>query len=121
MSNGQQIPLLGIYRLNIIKLIAKLIYLNNEQFNSEIAKCNLINVILDMVFNYKWNNFLHSHLLSIFQTAFPSANSASEEKNEPEELPNELEDEESKQSQNQQSQKKSQPPIGSKQLIEHVT
>ena len=107
MSNGQKIPMLGIFRLNIIKLIAKLIYLNNEHFNTEISKCNLINIILDMVFSYKWNNFLHSHLLSIFQTAFPSANSAAnEEKNDSEELPNELEDEESKQSQKQQQQKK---------------
>jgi hypothetical protein len=46
LTNGREIQTIGIVRLNLIKLIAKLVYLNDESINEEIIKLDTINVLI---------------------------------------------------------------------------
>ena len=69
-SNGVQVPVLGQNRLAIIKLISRLINLNDEFINQELIRSKILNSILDMMFVYKWNNFLHFQLKDILLNCF---------------------------------------------------
>lgn len=70
LSNGIQVPLFGTNRLSIVKLISRLVCLNDSSLNQELIKLGTLNVILDMMFIYKWNNFLHFQLKDIISNCF---------------------------------------------------
>jgi UDP-N-acetylglucosamine 2-epimerase len=65
MSFGTLNPPLGLARLNTIKLISKLILTNNTSIIEEIIKLGTLNKILNLAFEFKWNNFLHAQMMNI--------------------------------------------------------
>ncbi|CAF0926140.1 unnamed protein product [Brachionus calyciflorus] len=69
-SNGVQIGVLGQARLSIIKLINRLISLNDATINKEIVNLGILKSIIDMVLLYKWNNFLHTQFRDILINCF---------------------------------------------------
>ena len=62
--------LLGSIRLSIVKLIAKLIYFNDQDFMKALLNANTLKIIIEMAFEYKMNNFLHSQLSKIIKSSF---------------------------------------------------
>ncbi|XP_069494295.1 serine/threonine-protein phosphatase 6 regulatory subunit 1 isoform X2 [Ambystoma mexicanum] len=55
-------PPLGNTRLNVVKLVASSLNANNEALNQELMDLGTMNVILDLYFQYMFNNFLHSQV-----------------------------------------------------------
>lgn len=72
LTNGKEIPTLGIVRLSLIKLVAKLVGLNDESINDEVIKHGTIKILIDMFFTYKWNNFLHTLVTEIITNSLNS-------------------------------------------------
>lgn len=72
MTFGTLNPPLGVVRLNTIKLIAKLILTNNSKIIEEIIKLGTLNKILNLAFEFKWNNFLHAQMINILNHIFTS-------------------------------------------------
>jgi serine/threonine-protein phosphatase 6 regulatory subunit 3 len=56
-----QVPL-GQTRLQIVRLISMLIMTNLESVNGELASLGTLSVLLDLFFQYSWNNFLHAYV-----------------------------------------------------------
>uniref|UniRef100_A0A0A9XKM4 Serine/threonine-protein phosphatase 6 regulatory subunit 3 n=2 Tax=Lygus hesperus TaxID=30085 RepID=A0A0A9XKM4_LYGHE len=55
-------PPLGNTRLTVIKLIAALISTQTPEVNEKLDELNTVQVLLDLFFQYTWNNFLHSQV-----------------------------------------------------------
>ncbi|UYV80174.1 PPP6R2 [Cordylochernes scorpioides] len=55
-------PPLGKTRLEIIKLYHILLLCNNPLVNTELAHLGVVHTILDLFFQYPWNNFLHTQV-----------------------------------------------------------
>ncbi|XP_015927661.1 serine/threonine-protein phosphatase 6 regulatory subunit 3 [Parasteatoda tepidariorum] len=55
-------PPLGNCRLEIAHLITALLGTNNHSVNVKLTELKTIIVLMDMFFNYPWNNFLHSQV-----------------------------------------------------------
>uniref|UniRef100_A0A8K9UIP6 Protein phosphatase 6, regulatory subunit 3 n=1 Tax=Oncorhynchus mykiss TaxID=8022 RepID=A0A8K9UIP6_ONCMY len=56
---GMLDPPVGNTRLSVVRLVASLLQTNTHIINMELINLNTLGVILDMYFNYIWNNFLH--------------------------------------------------------------
>ncbi|KAL4233518.1 Serine/threonine-protein phosphatase 6 regulatory subunit 2 [Mactra antiquata] len=61
-SAGSLNPPLGNTRLQTCRLIASLLLTNTNTINIQIAELGTIGVLIDLFFNYIWNNFLHTHV-----------------------------------------------------------
>ncbi|XP_071942645.1 serine/threonine-protein phosphatase 6 regulatory subunit 3-like isoform X2 [Antedon mediterranea] len=58
-TTGQLDPPFGNSRLQVSKLIASLLVTNSPLINSELSRLGTMKVLLDLFFQYLWNNFLH--------------------------------------------------------------
>nr|XP_032805036.1 serine/threonine-protein phosphatase 6 regulatory subunit 3-like isoform X6 [Petromyzon marinus] len=56
---GSLDPPLGNTRLHVVKLLAAILQSNVSSINVELMELDTINVLLDLFFQYVWNNFLH--------------------------------------------------------------
>lgn len=61
-SIGALDPPLGNTRLQVTRLLACLLGLNNAEVLREIIRLEMIEVLLDLFFKYVWNNFLHAQV-----------------------------------------------------------
>ncbi|CAH1990070.1 unnamed protein product [Acanthoscelides obtectus] len=68
-------PPLGNTRLQVTRLFAALVTTENEEVLKEIESCGTMNVLLELLFKYQWNNFLHLQVKSCFISALNSNNS----------------------------------------------
>lgn len=62
----------GVERLCVVKLIAKLIALDSTQFHQEIIRLDTMNLLLDFMFQFSHNNFLHTQITNIIKFLFAS-------------------------------------------------
>ena len=60
----------GFERLSMVKLVSRIISLNSKEFYEKLIKFNTMNMLLDYMFEYKWNNFLHTQLMNIIKYLF---------------------------------------------------
>ncbi|XP_060570652.1 serine/threonine-protein phosphatase 6 regulatory subunit 3-like isoform X2 [Ruditapes philippinarum] len=67
-SAGSLNPPLGNTRLQTGRLVASLLLTNTHSINVELAQLGTINVLIDLYFNYIWNNFLHTHVTQCLYT-----------------------------------------------------
>ncbi|XP_033101963.1 serine/threonine-protein phosphatase 6 regulatory subunit 3-like isoform X3 [Anneissia japonica] len=58
-TTGELDPPFGNSRLQVSKLIASLLITNSPSINSELSRLGTMKVLLDLFFQYLWNNFLH--------------------------------------------------------------
>ncbi|XP_044285686.1 serine/threonine-protein phosphatase 6 regulatory subunit 2 isoform X2 [Varanus komodoensis] len=66
---------LGNARLHGARLIAALLHTNTPSINQELCRLNTIDLLLDLFFQYTWNNFLHFQVeLCIAAILAPSVN-----------------------------------------------
>ncbi|XP_045197932.1 serine/threonine-protein phosphatase 6 regulatory subunit 3-like isoform X2 [Mercenaria mercenaria] len=65
---GPLAPPLGNTRLQTGRLVASLLLTNTHSINIELAQLGTINVLIDLYFNYIWNNFLHTHVTQCLYT-----------------------------------------------------
>lgn len=72
LTNGNECRLLGKERLYLIKLLAKLFCFNSSEFTQEVIRLKIIERLVNLIVEYKSNNFLHSHITSIFRNIFSS-------------------------------------------------
>ncbi|XP_078000119.1 serine/threonine-protein phosphatase 6 regulatory subunit 3-like isoform X2 [Glandiceps talaboti] len=61
-SIGMLDPPLGNTRLQLTRLIAALLLTNTHAVNSELCRLGTLNTLLDLFFQYSWNNFLHTQV-----------------------------------------------------------
>ncbi|XP_063239903.1 serine/threonine-protein phosphatase 6 regulatory subunit 2 isoform X2 [Bacillus rossius redtenbacheri] len=52
-------PPLGNARLQVARLVAALVSIDDADVNKELVRLGTVEVLLDLFFNYTWNNFLH--------------------------------------------------------------
>ncbi|BET00417.1 SIT4 phosphatase-associated protein [Nesidiocoris tenuis] len=81
LSSGEVDPPLGITRLSVIKLIAALISTKTLEVNQKLDELNTIKVLLDLFFQYTWNNFLHSQVEKCLAFALNASAAGSKEQN----------------------------------------
>ncbi|XP_018079781.1 protein phosphatase 6 regulatory subunit 1 L homeolog isoform X4 [Xenopus laevis] len=55
-------PPLGNTRLHVVKLLASIINANNNVLNQELIELDTLNTMLDLYFQYMYNNFLHAQV-----------------------------------------------------------
>ncbi|XP_065065756.1 serine/threonine-protein phosphatase 6 regulatory subunit 3-like isoform X2 [Rhopilema esculentum] len=55
-------PPLGRVRLHVAWLISALVATSSPDVNSELTELGTLNVLLDLFFDYQWNNFLHTYV-----------------------------------------------------------
>ncbi|XP_026283493.1 serine/threonine-protein phosphatase 6 regulatory subunit 3 isoform X1 [Frankliniella occidentalis] len=72
-------PPLGNTRLQVARLVAALIAVNNPAINQELANLGTIEVLLDLFFKYQWNNFLHTQVEQCIASALKHQTKASGE------------------------------------------
>ncbi|XP_076894155.1 uncharacterized protein LOC143546356 [Bidens hawaiensis] len=71
---GQLKPPLGKHRLRIVEFIAVLLKTRNEIAEQELISSGTIQRVLDLFFEYPYNNALHHHVESIIVTILESKN-----------------------------------------------
>ncbi|CAM6102963.1 unnamed protein product [Calypogeia fissa] len=69
---GQLRPPVGIHRLKIVEFIAVLLRTNSEGARQELVRLGAIQIILNLFFNYPFNNMLHHHVESIISSCLES-------------------------------------------------
>lgn len=62
----------GFYRSRVIELIEALVKTNYSCILDSLFKENVIQTCINYFFQYKWNNFLHSMVVSMLQVIFES-------------------------------------------------
>lgn len=72
---GKLQPPLGKQRLKIIEFISVLLSSGNEAAEKEVIQLGALKRILDLFFEYPYNNFLHHHVESIILSCFESKSS----------------------------------------------
>ncbi|KAL5998359.1 hypothetical protein ACLOJK_009299 [Asimina triloba] len=72
---GELCPPLGKHRLKIVEFIAVLLRTGNEDAEKELIVSGAIQRILDLFFEYPFNNSLHHHVESIIVSCLESKNS----------------------------------------------
>lgn len=73
MTSGVTLtPPLGIVRLKVIEFIASLIHTNYIPVEKEILSSGLLNVVLDLFFQYDLNNMLHNLVAEMIRFVFSS-------------------------------------------------
>ncbi|KAK8491739.1 hypothetical protein V6N12_055691 [Hibiscus sabdariffa] len=73
---GELRPPLGKYRLKIVEFIAVLLSTGNEAAQQELVNSGTIQQVLDLFFEYPYNNALHHHVESIILSCLESKNDA---------------------------------------------
>ncbi|KAL8171737.1 hypothetical protein V2J09_023541 [Rumex salicifolius] len=73
---GKLQPALGKHRLKLIEFIAVLLSAGNDAAEKELIKLGAIQRILDLFFEYPFNNFLHHHAESIILSCLESKSSS---------------------------------------------
>ncbi|KAG6548720.1 hypothetical protein Mapa_009875 [Marchantia paleacea] len=73
---GQLRPPLGIHRLKIVEFIAVLLRTNSEGARQELVRLGAIQIILNLFFDYPFNNMLHHHVESILTSCIESNSQA---------------------------------------------
>lgn len=63
---------LGATRVEIARLLAALVATGQEPLLEELQRQDLLNVLLDLFFQYPWNNFLHTQVEATLVAAFKS-------------------------------------------------
>ncbi|KAJ6809621.1 serine/threonine-protein phosphatase 6 regulatory subunit 3-like isoform X1 [Iris pallida] len=71
---GELSPPLGKYRLKIVEFIAVLLGTGDETAEKELVSSGAIQRILDLFFEYPFNNSLHHHVESIIMSCLDSKN-----------------------------------------------
>nr|XP_043609147.1 serine/threonine-protein phosphatase 6 regulatory subunit 3-like isoform X2 [Erigeron canadensis] len=71
---GQLKPPLGKHRLKIVEFIAVLLKTGNEIAEKELISSGTIQRVLDLFFEYPYNNALHHHIESIIYSCLESTN-----------------------------------------------
>ncbi|XP_070383086.1 serine/threonine-protein phosphatase 6 regulatory subunit 3 isoform X4 [Dermacentor albipictus] len=74
-------PPLGQTRLEVCHLVNALINSNNEDVNKKLAELGALPTILDLFFEYSWNNFLHTQVAQLVSSVISSAHSLDQEGN----------------------------------------
>ncbi|KAL8198086.1 hypothetical protein R6Q57_024383 [Mikania cordata] len=74
-SYGQLKPPLGKHRLKIVEFIAVLLKTGNEIAEKELISSGTIQRVIDLFFEYPYNNALHHHVESIIVSILESKNS----------------------------------------------
>uniref|UniRef100_A0A803MRX7 SIT4 phosphatase-associated family protein n=1 Tax=Chenopodium quinoa TaxID=63459 RepID=A0A803MRX7_CHEQI len=72
---GKLQPPLGKQRLKIIEFILVLLSSGNEAAEKEVIRLGAVKRILDMFFEYPYNNFLHHHVENVILSCFESKSS----------------------------------------------
>ena len=67
---------LGAARLSIIRLLTSLLQVSSQKFMEEFARFDVATVLLDLFFQYQWNNFLHSHVEQVVSFVMSLASDA---------------------------------------------
>lgn len=65
-------PPLGATRVEVVRLLAALVATGHENLLAELQRQDLLNVLLELFFQYPWNNFLHAQVEATFVAAFKS-------------------------------------------------
>ncbi|XP_022874816.1 serine/threonine-protein phosphatase 6 regulatory subunit 3-like [Olea europaea var. sylvestris] len=73
---GELQPPLGKHRLKVVEFIAELLKTGNEMAEKELVGSGTILRILDLFFEYPYNNALHHHVESIIYSCLESKNNA---------------------------------------------
>ncbi|KAJ8430386.1 hypothetical protein Cgig2_032125 [Carnegiea gigantea] len=71
---GELRPPLGKHRLKIVEFIAVLLKAGNQAAEEELVNSGTIKRVLDLFFEYPYNNALHHHVESILSTCMESRN-----------------------------------------------
>ncbi|KAL0436905.1 UNVERIFIED_CONTAM: Ubiquitin-like protein 5 [Sesamum radiatum] len=71
---GELRPPLGKHRLKIVEFLAVLLKTNNEAAEKELVSSGTIQRVLDLFFEYPYNNALHHHVESIIYSCLESKN-----------------------------------------------
>ncbi|XP_037524345.1 serine/threonine-protein phosphatase 6 regulatory subunit 3 isoform X4 [Rhipicephalus sanguineus] len=74
-------PPLGQTRLEVCHLVNALINSNNDDVNKKLAELGALPTILDLFFEYSWNNFLHTQVAQLVSAVISSAHSLDQEGN----------------------------------------
>ncbi|XP_011089292.1 serine/threonine-protein phosphatase 6 regulatory subunit 3 isoform X1 [Sesamum indicum] len=73
---GELRPPLGKHRLKIVEFLSVLLKTGNEVAEKELVGSGTIHRVLDLLFEYPYNNALHHHVESIIYSCLESKNSA---------------------------------------------
>ncbi|KAL9171218.1 hypothetical protein ABFS82_04G194800 [Erythranthe guttata] len=73
---GELRPPLGTYRLKIVEFLAVLLKTGNEVSEKELIGSGTIQRVIDLFFEYPYNNALHHHVESVIYSCLDSKNSA---------------------------------------------
>lgn len=73
---GKLHPPLGKQRLKIIEFVSVLLSIGNEAAEKEVICLGAVKRILELFFEYPYNNFLHHHVENIILSCLESKNSA---------------------------------------------
>ncbi|XP_072017770.1 serine/threonine-protein phosphatase 6 regulatory subunit 3-A-like isoform X3 [Amphiura filiformis] len=76
---GKLEPPFGGTRLQVAKLVAALLVTNSEDINAELARLGTIKSLLELFFQYMWNNFLHLEVEKCISTILANNPIESEE------------------------------------------
>ncbi|KAK4858192.1 hypothetical protein QYF36_012552 [Acer negundo] len=71
---GKLQPPLGKHRLKIVEFISVLLTVGSEAAEKELIQLGAVKRILDLFFEYPYNNFLHHHVEDIIFSCFESKN-----------------------------------------------
>jgi serine/threonine-protein phosphatase 6 regulatory subunit 3 len=64
---GESIEPMGKVKLELLEILNALIKLNNRQLLIEIGRHNVMEIVVDLFFKYKWNSILHNLFESMVQ------------------------------------------------------
>ncbi|KAL1558539.1 serine/threonine-protein phosphatase 6 regulatory subunit 3-like isoform X2 [Salvia divinorum] len=76
VTYGELRPPLGKHRLKVVEFLAVLLKTGNELTEKELVNSGAIHRVLDLFFEYPYNNALHHHVESILYSCLESKNSA---------------------------------------------
>ncbi|XP_056848545.1 uncharacterized protein LOC108822909 isoform X2 [Raphanus sativus] len=72
---GKLQPPLGKHRLKIVEFISVLLTVSSEAAEKEIIRLEVVKRVLDLFFEYPYNNFLHHHVENVILSCLESKNS----------------------------------------------
>ncbi|KAL0698649.1 hypothetical protein Bca4012_054771 [Brassica carinata] len=72
---GKLQPPLGKHRLKIVEFISVLLTVSSEAAEKEIIRLGVVKRVLDLFFEYPYNNFLHHHVENVILSCLESKNS----------------------------------------------
>ncbi|CAH8338611.1 unnamed protein product [Eruca vesicaria subsp. sativa] len=72
---GKLQPPLGKHRLKIVEFISVLLTVASEAAEKEIIRLGVVKRVLDLFFEYPYNNFLHHHVENVILSCLESKNS----------------------------------------------